>query len=126
MQPHNAVGWFEIYVSDMERAKTFYSAVFERELVPLPAMGEGMEMFAFSWVEGAWGAAGALVKMPMKDPGMGGTLVYFSCEDVAVEAARAEAAGGRVLKPRMSIGEYGFIALVEDTEGNLIGLHAMR
>jgi len=125
MQANNVVGWFEIYVSDMERAKAFYTAVFERELMPLPTMAEGMEMFAFSWVEGAQGAAGALVKMPMKGPGPGGILVYFSCADVLVESARAEAAGGKVAMPRMPIGEYGFIALVEDTEGNMIGLHSM-
>ena len=67
---------------------------------------------------------GALVKMP-GCPSGGGTLVYFACEDCAVEAARAAAHGGQVVKPKMSIGEHGAIALVQDTEGNMIGLHSM-
>lgn len=125
MQPHNAIAWFEIYVNDMARAKAFYEAVFQQQLQALPAMGQIEAMWAFPWVENGWGAAGALVKMPMKEAGAGGTVVYFSCADVAVEAARAEAAGGQVVLPRMAIGEYGFIALVMDTEGNMIGLHSM-
>jgi uncharacterized protein len=55
-----------------------------------------------------------------------GTLVYFSCEDCANEASRVEAAGGKVFKPKVSIGHYGFIALVIDTECNMIGLHSMQ
>jgi hypothetical protein len=54
------------------------------------------------------------------------TLVYFSCEDCAVEAARVAESGGRVEKEKFSIGEYGFIALAFDTEGNMIGLHSIR
>jgi predicted enzyme related to lactoylglutathione lyase len=57
-------------------------------------------------------------------PGGGGTLIYFSCVDCAVEESRVEAAGGRVLKPKMAIGAYGFISLVLDSEGNTIGLHS--
>ncbi len=54
------------------------------------------------------------------------TLVYFACNDCAIEAARAVDAGGRIHKEKMSIGQYGFIALVYDTEGNLFGLHSME
>jgi len=54
------------------------------------------------------------------------TMVYFSCEDCAVEAARAKAHGGQVHPEKMSIGEYGFIALVMDTEGNMVGLHSRQ
>lgn len=53
-------------------------------------------------------------------------IVYFNCEDCAVEESRVAAAGGRVFKPKFSIGQYGFVALVHDTEGNLIGLHSLR
>lgn len=72
------------------------------------------------------GCAGALVKMEGKESGGGGTIVYFSCADCAVEAARAKKSGGEVFKEKFSIGEYGFIALVFDTEENLIGLHSME
>ncbi|WP_313954194.1 VOC family protein [Accumulibacter sp.] len=122
----NPVGWFEIYVADMTRARAFYTAVFGRELIALPDIGEGGQMYAFPWVEGGSGAAGALVSQPMVGPGKGGTMVYFSCEDAADEALRAIEAGGRIIQPKMAIGQYGHIALVEDTEGNIIGLHSMQ
>jgi hypothetical protein len=124
----NPVGWFEIYVQDMPRAKAFYEAVFQRELTPLsnpnPEDFADMDMWAFPMSMEGPGAAGALVRMA-GCPSGGSTLVYFSCEDCAAEADRAAANGGSVFKPKMPIGEHGFIALVTDTEGNLIGLHSM-
>jgi hypothetical protein len=54
------------------------------------------------------------------------TLVYFGCKDCGIEAARVAAAGGKVFKDKLSIGQYGFIALAQDTEGNLFGLHSME
>lgn len=122
----NPVGWFELYVADMARARAFYEAVFGRPLQTLPGTdSDDYEMLAFPWTEEASGAAGALVRSAHKGPGEGGTLIYFSCEDCATEAGRAEAAGGELVQAKMQIGEYGFIALVRDTEGNLIGLHSM-
>ncbi len=64
--------------------------------------------------------------MPGFPAGGNSVLVYFSCADCAVQAGKAVAAGGRLQKPKMSIGQYGFIALVSDSEGNLIGLHSMQ
>ena len=125
----NPVGWFEIYVQDMARAKAFYEAVFQGKLEELknpdPTDTSGTLMWAFPMSMEGSGAAGALVKMP-GCPSGGSTLVYFSCEDCAVEAQRAAAHGGAIFKGKMSIGEYGFIALVLDTEGNTIGLHSMQ
>jgi uncharacterized protein len=130
----NPVGWFEIYVQDMPRAKAFYEAVFQGTLTqlenPNPSNFPGLEMWAFPMAMEQGGAAGALVKtMPVfSSPGFsssGSTLVYFSCDDCAQEAERATAHGGRLIKPKMSIGPHGFIALVTDTEGNVIGLHSM-
>ncbi len=72
------------------------------------------------------GAAGALVRMDGVPSGGGGTLVYFSCDDCAVEQGRVQAAGGTVFKPKFSIAPHGHIALVVDTEGNCIGLHSMQ
>ncbi len=121
----NPVGWFEIYVSDMARAKAFYEAVFRQTLTPLVTPpGMDMEMQAFPMLD-APGATGALVKSGMKPPSDGGTLVYFSCADCAAEAGRVAGAGGVVCQPKMGIGEYGHIAIVQDTEGNTIGLHSM-
>lgn len=124
---NNPVGWFEIYVEDMQRAKAFYESVFGRTLEKLenPGQAVGMEMWAFPMQEKAIGITGALVKMPDFDAGANSVIVYFMCQDCAIEAAKAEQCGGRIVKPKMSIGVYGFIALVADTEGNMIGLHSM-
>jgi predicted enzyme related to lactoylglutathione lyase len=125
----NVVGWFEIYVDDMARARAFYEAVFEVKLERLAAEGgeasSGLQMWAFMGDPNAGGAAGAIVKMEGCKAGGNSTIVYFSCADCAVEAARAAANGGRIFKDKFSIGQYGHIALVEDTEGNIIGLHSM-
>lgn len=123
MKP-NPVGWFEIYVSDMERARRFYEQVFQTALQRLAV--EDLEMWAFPMEEGTWGSGGALVRVEGFPVGANSTVVYFSCDDCAVEAARVEAAGGRLERNKMSIGEYGHIALAFDTEGNLIGLHSMQ
>lgn len=126
----NPVVWFEIYVQDMQRAQAFYESVFQCRLRPMQAPGgvpPGTQMMAFPGDDmGSHGATGMLVRMAGVPSGGGGSLVYFSCADCAVEQARAQAAGGRIDKPRFSIDPYGFIALVADTEGNCIGLHSMR
>jgi uncharacterized protein len=106
----NPVSWFEIYVQDMVRAKAFYEAVFGIPLARLE--GDGLERWAFPMQLDRFGASGA--------------LVYFSCADCAVEEAKAARSGGRIQKGKSSIGQYGNISLVLDTEGNLIGLHSMQ
>lgn len=120
----NPVRWFEIYVQDMARAKAFYEAVFGVKLEPLD--GAGPEMYAFPMQMGQGGASGSLVKMEGMPSGGNSTLVYFGCEDCAVEAGRAAKAGGRISREKFSIGQYGFAALAVDTEGNLFGLHSMQ
>lgn len=120
---NNPIVWFEIYVQDMERAKRFYEEVLEVQLQKLES--PGMEMWAFPMLMDAPGASGSLVKMEDVPSGGNSTLVYFTCADCAVEAARVAPAGGRVQREKMSIGEYGFIALAVDTEGNMFGLHSM-
>jgi predicted enzyme related to lactoylglutathione lyase len=122
----NPVGWFEIYVQDLARAKAFYERVFETELRPLKTPTPGMALLVFAMAENRYGCAGALVKMEGCPSGGTGTLVYFRCQDCAVEEGRVVAAGGKVERAKTSIGEYGFIALVRDPDGNLIGLHSMQ
>jgi predicted enzyme related to lactoylglutathione lyase len=121
---NNPVGWFEIYVQDMQRAKTFYEHVFAVQLQKLDS--SELEMWAFPMQENGAGAMGTLVKMDGCPSGGNSTLVYFTCADCAVEAKRAKENGGQVFKDKFSIGQYGFIALVCDTEGNMIGLHSMQ
>ena len=123
---NNPINWFEVCVQDMDRAKSFYESVFEARLTKLESPLPGMELWRFPWVEGSCGATGALVKMEGLPSGANSTVVYFACEDCAVQAKRAASHGGRIFKEKFSIGQYGFIALVFDTEGNMIGLHSMK
>lgn len=128
MDVNNPVRWFEIYVQDMPRAKRFYEGVLgvTLTLLEVPGGAEEMEMWAFPMGQETYGASGTLVRMPGMPPGAGGTLVYFGCEDCAVEAARATSFGGRVEQEKSSIGPYGHIALLIDPEGNRVGLHSMQ
>ncbi|HET9158051.1 MAG TPA: VOC family protein [Myxococcaceae bacterium] len=120
----NPVGWFEIYVQDMKRAKAFYEEVFNFKLEKLP--GPDFEYWTFPMEREGKGSAGALCKYEGFPSGKNSVLVYFTCEDCAVEEARVKKLGGRIEKPKQSIGEYGFISLVYDTEGNMIGLHSRK
>lgn len=120
----NSVSWFEIYVDEMPRAISFYEAVFGVTLQSLESTG--IEMWAFPGDPSRAGAPGSLVHMDGYKAGGNSTLVYFSCEDVANEESRIEANGGKVFKTKFSIGQYGFIALGIDTEGNMFGLHSLK
>ncbi|MBS0500358.1 MAG: VOC family protein [Burkholderiaceae bacterium] len=127
--PHNPVVWFEIYVQDMARAQRFYESVLQCQLQPLTppdSVAGGTAMMAFPMDMAAPGTGGMLVQMAGVPSGGGGTLVYFGCDDCAQPQGRVLAAGGRIDKPKFSIGPYGFIALVVDTEGNCVGLHSMQ
>jgi len=125
---HNPVVWFEIYVQDMPRAKAFYETVFQITLEPMPTPDPDLEMWVFPGMgrQDLPGVTGALCKMKGKDSGTGSIIIYFGCEDCAEEAARAASAGGRVQMPKMSIGDYGHIAMVVDPDGSIIGLHSMK
>ena len=120
----NPIGWFEIYVQDMKRGKTFYEAVFQVKLKKLPSATP--ELWTFPQSFDKYGASGALARVDGMASGGNSTLVYFSCVDCAIEEERIVAAGGKIVKTRFSIGEYGFIVLALDTEGNMFGLHSMK
>lgn len=124
----NPVAWFEIYVQDMDRAKSFYQSVFQVTLEALPTPAPDLEMWAFPGLgcEDQPGCTGAICKMKDKDSGNGGTIIYFSCEDCGAVASRVAPNGGRIQLEKMSIGDYGFIALFVDPDGNVIGLHSMH
>jgi predicted enzyme related to lactoylglutathione lyase len=126
MAKSNAIGWFDIYVTDMERAVAFYGQVFQQKLEPIGDPTGETQMMSFPTDMQLYGAGGALVKSNYARPGMGGTLVYFSVEDCATEQSRVAAAGGKVVRPKFSIGEFGWVTLCEDTEGNMFGLSSMK
>ncbi len=120
----NAVGWFEIYVQDPDRARKFYEQLFAVKLEKLPS--SRADLWAFPMKPNGSGASGALVHMPGYSRTGNSVLVYFACNDCAVEASRAVQLGGRLHMDKTSIGEHGAIALVIDPEGNMIGLHSVN
>lgn len=126
MEKPNAIGWFDIYVEDMNRAVTFYESVLEQKLeVIVDPTGE-TQMMSFPAKMKAYGASGALVKSQHSRPGIGGTMVYFSVEDCSVQEARVIAAKGKIVRTKFSIGEFGWVTLCVDTEGNMFGLNSMN
>jgi predicted enzyme related to lactoylglutathione lyase len=124
MDKSNAIGWFDLYVEDLERAATFYESVLQ---LKLPVMGDPTGetvMRAFPADMTVYGASGALVKSPHGRPGIGGSLLYFSVDDCATASARVASANGIVVREKFSIGDFGWVALCRDTEGNLFGLNS--
>ena len=128
MKAENPVVWFEIYVNDLIRAKSFYEKIFDLELFELgDPTEEDFKMLAFpSNMESKGKATGTLVQASNMKAGDNSTIVYFASEDCSIEEGRVKDAGGEVMRPKMSIGEYGFVSLLKDTEGNIIGLHSMQ
>lgn len=123
----NPAVWFEIYVDDITRASKFYEAVLKVQLQEMPdASNQGLKMHSFPMHQGAPNAGGALVQMHGVKAGGNSTLIYFGSVDCSIEEARVEQAGGRVFRPKMSIGQYGFISLCFDTEGNMFGIYSMK
>lgn len=127
MMKQNAIGWFDIFVNDMNRAEKFYQTVLNREFETISDPTDTtVIMRAFTTDMGCYGAGGALVKREGVNPMAGGTIVYFGVDDCGIEESRVEGAGGQVINAKMSIGEFGFISLCMDTEGNLFGLSSMK
>lgn len=122
-QQKNPVYWFEIPATDIVRAKEFYEYVLGYELV-FQEM-KMMKMAQFPMDDGP-GASGALVQAIGYTPHLSGTLVYFSVDDIEATLARIQQKGGKLLIPKTSIGEYGYIAHFEDSEGNQVALHSMQ
>ncbi len=120
---NNPVQWFEIATKDIERAKAFYSKVFnlEFQFVEMP----DSKMYMFGEPDKV-GSAGCLVQSAESKPSTDGTTIYFSCDDVAVQASKVEKAGGKLIIPKTDIGEFGFFAQFIDTEGNRLGLHSQN
>ena len=118
----NALNWFEIPASDIERATKFYNSIFAAELVPMPAM-EGFDMFMFPVEDGV---SGAVISGEGYTPSTEGSVVYLNAgDDLSDVLGRVEAAGGQVIMPKTGIGENGFMAYFKDSEGNRVGLHSL-
>ena len=117
---HPKVYYFEIPVNNLERAIAFYSTVFGCEFDCVDV--DGNQMANFPSLTGGSGASGALAKGDSYIPGTQGIRVYFDTESIDETLANAISAGGKVLYPKTSIGELGWVAEFEDSEGNCIAL----
>jgi predicted enzyme related to lactoylglutathione lyase len=115
-----AMTYFEIPVTDMDRAVQFYTSVFgvslTREIV------DGYDMALFPPAEDGWGASGALAKGDVYVPSKTGAILYFRVASIDDILARATAAGADILYPKKDIGDLGYVAEIEDSEGNRIAL----
>ena len=123
----NAISWFEIAATDLERATKFYETIFNIKMTPLDLPNIKMRMFPLddmmNNVGGAVVDSGGFHKPSATD----GPLIYLNGNpDVQLILDKVEAAGGKIFRDKQNIGDFGFIALVQDTEGNLIGLHAHK
>jgi predicted enzyme related to lactoylglutathione lyase len=117
----NPVNWFEIPVNDMAQATTFYETVLGVEIKETD-MGPN-KMGWFPMEMGIPGAAGALISGDGHTPSHDGTLVYINVDHIDPTLEAINGNGGKTLQPRTSIGDHGFIAHFEDTEGNRVALH---
>ncbi|WP_296386663.1 VOC family protein [Winogradskyella sp.] len=117
------VGWFEIAVDDMDRAKKFYETVFQIKIKVQDFGGTLMGWFPDN--DGVYGATGSLVKQESYIPSEKGTLVYFMSNDVQVELDRVEAAGGKIYQEKTKISDdHGCMGVFIDSEGNRVALHS--
>lgn len=121
---NNPFSWVEIYVNNIQRAQKFYETVFQFEMTYkiTSEKSENMILLHFPKIDNERNISGALVKTDLIKPSFGGTIVYFLCDDCAIEESRVEIAGGNVIKSKTLMGDLGFCSLIKDTEGNLIGL----
>lgn len=124
---NNAISWFEIPASDLERAQKFYETIFSISLIPMDLPNIKMRMFPLNdmmnQVGGALVDSGGFHKPSATD----GPLIYLNGNpDVQQVLDRVEAAGGTIMVPKTEISpDYGFMAVLIDTEGNRIGLHSV-
>jgi predicted enzyme related to lactoylglutathione lyase len=123
----NAVNWFEIPVTDYQRAKTFYQTILSVSITDMPMPEENVEYGMFPHDAESQGVGGAIMKMDKMIPSTDGSTVYLNGgDDLNVALNKVVDAGGKVFIPKMAIGENGFIAQFIDTEGNRVALHSMN
>ena len=120
----NAINWFEIPESDFDRAKAFYSKLFNAEIQEMPHPEYRYGMLPADMQNGI---GGGIVQGNGFEPSSKGALVYLNGgDDLSGPLSRVEAAGGKIVLPKTSIGPNGFMAHFIDTEGNKVALHSMN
>ena len=119
----NAINWFEIPVSDISRAKTFYESIFEIKMQEMEMPGMKYAMFPFNPINAK--VSGGLAQSSMHTPSATGSIIYLNANpNLQNVLDRIENAGGKITMPKTSIGQNGFMALFTDSEGNTLALHS--
>ncbi len=122
----NTIYWVEIPAINLDRAKKFYETIFNIEMIPV-SMPRG-KYCIFPVDPNALGAGGAIIEGEGYIPSDTGRIVYLDRnEDLDIPLLRIEAAGGKIIHPKIkngANGEFGFIAQFIDSEGNKMGLHS--
>jgi predicted enzyme related to lactoylglutathione lyase len=123
----NVIGWFEIPVTDMERAEKFFCRVLDLKEMNKMEMG-GARMAFFPYADGQSFVSGALVHHETSQPSDKGILIYFNTgEDLTPFLEKVEPAGGKVLIPKTKItDDIGYFAQFLDTEGNRLAFHSRK
>jgi predicted enzyme related to lactoylglutathione lyase len=121
---NNPVYWFELPALDLDRAKKFYEEVFGFEM--RLQNNAGYEMLWFPSKDNSAGASGALIKGMGYTPSLEGSTVYISTDKIDEIIVNIGNAGGKIHVSKKDIGEYGYISIFEDSEGNRVGLHQMK
>lgn len=118
----NALNWFEISVTNIGRAKKFYETIFEIEMHSMDMSDTKMAVFPPMGDK----SGGALAQSSYHQPSAAGSLIYLNANpDLQLVLNRIENAGGKVVMPKTQISpEIGFMAMFNDTEGNLVALHS--
>ncbi|MFA7274180.1 MAG: VOC family protein [Crocinitomicaceae bacterium] len=120
-----AINWFEIPVTNFDRAFKFYNTIMPDALseVAMPGMRYGV--FPYDTEKEMIG--GGIVEMEGYTPGADGAVLYLNGgDDLSAQLAKVEAAGGKVIMPKTAIGDNGFMAMFLDTEGNRLAFHSMH
>lgn len=120
----NPVNWFDIHVSNLQSAKEFYETVFNIKLIDFPI--EFGKQSSFPFDPKGLNITGALVEKEDFIANSNNTVVYFESKDCTTEENLVAQAGGKIIRPKMSIGEFGFVSILMDRDGNTIGLHSMK
>ena len=123
----NAISWFEIPTTDLQRAQKFYEAIFETTLIALDTPNFKMRMFPIDDPMNGIGGALSYAENFYKTSATDGPLIYLNANpDVQIVLDRIEKAGGKILVPKTQISpEHGHMAVFLDSEGNRIALHSV-
>ena len=120
----NSINWFEIPVTDLDRAKLFYETILGTSMQQMEAMGMKSAFFPADLVNGV---GGCIIEGQGYTPSEKGTIVYLNGgDDLQTALSKVETAGGKILMPKTAIGPNGFMAQFRDTEGNKVALHSMK